>query len=248
MKKKMKPKRARAVGVPRASGYRPEKKYVTQVGGGTVPSATTACPALEIGNTGGTQFATLTQIAQGTGHKTRDGDRIVLDSIAMRVRLYDDRALDPTTPATKFTSYVRWMVVLDKMNNAGGPGGNDTFGKIMQLDDVNDQAGNGTLPTSFGPLALRSLSNTSRYVVLYDKVHCLGKPETFPTATDPGYANAETQFGVYISDLSMPIYFKRDNTGGTAEQITNNNVFAIAIANVPSIKWSCVSRARFFDA
>lgn len=94
-----------------------------------------------------TALSLLNGLVPGTGATQRIGQKIVIKSIEVRLRIYVD-------PNAGVRQLVRWMVVMDRQANGAAP-------TLAQILNVNT------------PFGLRNLENRKRFKIILDNVKYL---------------------------------------------------------------------------
>lgn len=145
----------------------------------------------------------LNGLAPGTGDNQRLGRRIQMKSIELKGYIQPDTA---TT-----TSVERFAIVQDMQPNAAAP----TFAGAN--DGIYDAA---------TPIALRNISNKSRFKVLWDS----GLITNVSTVTAPTASNAITTMEHYRK-IDIPVQYNA-GTAGTIADIQTNSLYFVGIGNI----------------
>lgn len=203
---------------------------------------------------------TCHNVAQGTGYDTRIGDRIVLKSVHFRGKFFvhTDALPEMKTNGYYYTPTVRAIVVLDKQNQKRGPG------SAPFLDVFNPEVDTGGTTPGGGESSLifRNLKNTSRYVILSDKLITLTPPTMMGVVSSLGQSTQgsapidttltacikEHNYKLNLTNLDIPVQYDRAATDGDASNIIDNNVFMMLISTASHCGYKMNCRARYVDA
>jgi len=163
--------------------------------------------------------AQLVLIPQGVTESTRVGRKCVIKSIYMK----GHATFAPAAAATGFTVVRLWLIMDKQCNGAAA-----AFTDIFTSQDV--------------AVALRNLSNSSRFVILKAWVWTFNSPAGVTTAYD-----SVTKPYAFIKRCNIPLEFS--STTGAITELKSNNIFLAAGADNGDnlVTLHGITRVRFSD-
>lgn len=190
-------------------------------------------------------FASLNLIANGDTMSTRNGNKILIDSINIRGRCIIDPNRDPDVLNLVYTTGIfRVILYLDTQANGGAPTMDEFFDTQLVNQDAFD--------------VYNSLHVTGRFKTLMDKeITVTPQPCFMETTSTPDQIfcpGGEVRFQKTIKNLHIPVMFS-DNTANLAAVRTNNIGMWVlevggggsAIPNNTHRKFAYRARIRFYD-
>lgn len=189
--------------------------------------------ATAVYNGAGTAYleSSMNNIPEGTGQSERLGRKCTVTAAFVRGTL----TLVGATAASRNSAKCRLVLLLDKQCNGAaisGTFGNNT-GAAFELDDIN---------------SFRNLENSSRFKVLYDKVHTLTADGATASGAAFTFGDVKKNFMINLPRLNIPLEFS-GATGGITE-IRSNNLVMVAISDATAntdLTCEYISRIRYKD-
>lgn len=181
----------------------------------------------------GTVYAQCLSLSeQGADATTRIGNKIMVDSIGFKMEVIPNGKDDLST-AESSAAILRLVVVIDKQANGSTPAWGDIF---VDNDNMTDW---------------RNLEQTSRFRILYDKVHVMPLQ-----LGDSATADSASAYGVwrmirFNHKFKKPLLIQYDGTASppTAGQIRKNSIWLFSVCtNINDVPQEYQARMRFTDA
>lgn len=176
------------------------------------------------------------QIAQGDSQSTRDGNKILVDSLFVRytcVAQQRDFAAPPTASSNR---YFRVIIFLDTQCN----------GAIAPIDNLLDLGASNQMPF----FAYNNVNSTGRYKILHDKMVELPVPTAYYSTGGTPYHISEVEKNgeVYLKGLNLEIRY--GGASSNMADVFNNNIGMLILASgatAAEYAFGFRSRLRFYD-
>ena len=188
-------------------------------------------------------FSSLNLISYGDSMSTRNGNKVLLDSISLRGRCIVDKNSDPSfANVVSTTTIFRIVVFLDTQCNGGSPTIDEFFDTQLVSQDAFD--------------CYNSLHNTGRFKTLLDKRVTVQPGPCFmdntPTPDTVACPGGETEFSFHLKNLRIPIMFSDGYDYIQSVRTNNIGMFFLTVGGGGSdtktqrrVAWR--SRVRFYD-
>ncbi len=167
---------------------------------------------------------TVIVIPQGTTEKTRVGRKCTLRSLHLRYLLTLPEQDAVATPANGDT--VRLIIYLDKQCN----GATIAVTDLLESDNIH---------------SFRNLSNSSRFVVLCDKIHNVNYAGMASDGAGIVSQAATTNNYTWNKKCNIPIEYS--STTGAVGEIRSNNIGIMLVGNSGVVGWFSQWRCRYSD-
>lgn len=197
------------------------------------PTTVAAATALTGGEYDPSSEQCLSSPAQGDGATSRDGKRIVIDSIYVKGMVQREQLEDQTNPPPPEKVYV--ALVLDTQSNGAQLNSEDVFLNIAANAATN-------------VCPLRNLTNSERFRIIDTALLDLDI-QAFSIEADNlmswGGITKEFTFYHKFKDGGLPVNFLANSSGGTVGSVVDNSLHIIAFSISATATICYNSRIRF---